>query len=154
MATLFELSADDLYALVKKIRPEASADIDPKDAASLQSKVTEWLLLNRYSTLHKFAKTENDDWDVNKDLDCDSCKNFKDKHKIQPKVVVSQPTAQGEFLTFDVKGGEPLPTSPKPPESLASERSCTTKARECAAVCCRPTNKAFTLLTACLRRKA
>ncbi|CAJ0942191.1 unnamed protein product, partial [Mesorhabditis belari] len=152
MATLFELSASDLYSIVKKIRPDAATSVSPDDAPSLQSKVTEWLLLNNFSTLHKFAKSDLNDWEVSRDDDCESCKKFKEKHKVKTQVIMTQPTPLGDLLTFDVKNGDPI--SPSPNETSRVEKSCGMWARECLTMCCRPPNRAISMISSCVRRKA
>uniref|UniRef100_A0A1I7XSV1 Ubiquitinyl hydrolase 1 n=1 Tax=Heterorhabditis bacteriophora TaxID=37862 RepID=A0A1I7XSV1_HETBA len=105
MTTIFELSADDLFSLVITLKPNIDKDkIEREDVASLQSKVTEWLLLNGLSTLHKFTKNGSEWSTPPRADDCESCRHFKMQHKFIPSVVVNQPLATGENLvTFDVK---------------------------------------------------
>ncbi|CAD6187828.1 unnamed protein product [Caenorhabditis auriculariae] len=149
MGTIFELSPTDLHSLAATLRPKMSQG-DVGDVAGLQSKVTEWLLLNGLSTLHRW--TRNDvGWEIPKAAeDCSSCQQFKTRHKYMPKAIVEQPkTPTVEkpplLVTFDMKSNEVGPSSTAR-KYYETPGDCATSCGEC---CLKPLVDCFAIWRVC-----
>uniref|UniRef100_A0A7E4V771 Expressed conserved protein n=1 Tax=Panagrellus redivivus TaxID=6233 RepID=A0A7E4V771_PANRE len=78
MPTIFRLQKPDIITILRSLKPELSET----EAASftlekLRVALSEWLLLNGFSSLHIFERDEHGAWQCPTDVDCDCCWRFR-----------------------------------------------------------------------------
>ncbi|CAB3402582.1 unnamed protein product [Caenorhabditis bovis] len=56
----------------------------------MRSKVTEWLLMNGFSTLHRFEKCSDSELFVIPEAECQSCKHVKFGYKDLPTFLIEE----------------------------------------------------------------
>lgn len=89
MTTLFQMRNNELTSLLQFLRPNLCLSTKNLDLIRLRMLITEWLLLNGLSTMHKFEKdlimvdTQCDDysnefkWIMPNKIDCNSCGKYR-----------------------------------------------------------------------------
>lgn len=86
MTTIFQMNSDELASLLHFLRPNLNTK--SSDLIRLRMLITEWLLLNGLSTMHKFEKdlimadTQRDycndyKWKMPNKMDCNSCGKYR-----------------------------------------------------------------------------
>ncbi|VDK70246.1 unnamed protein product [Litomosoides sigmodontis] len=77
--TIFDLSKDDLSAILQTLKPTIdAATANSMSISELRVRITEWLMLNDLSTMHHFKYFENtQQWKVPDRADhCISCGKY------------------------------------------------------------------------------
>ena len=78
MPTMFRLPRPELEVIVKLLKPELPDEsIKGFNADKLKVIISEWLLLNDFSTLHLFEKNANSEWIHPRENQCDCCWKFR-----------------------------------------------------------------------------
>uniref|UniRef100_A0AC35GVP1 Uncharacterized protein n=1 Tax=Panagrolaimus sp. PS1159 TaxID=55785 RepID=A0AC35GVP1_9BILA len=78
MPTIYRLKSKDLYDIAKLLQPNLSDEtLKGYNADKLKLIISEWLLLNDFSTLHLFEKNANSAWIHPKENQCDCCWKFR-----------------------------------------------------------------------------
>uniref|UniRef100_A0A7E4UR06 Neur_chan_LBD domain-containing protein n=1 Tax=Panagrellus redivivus TaxID=6233 RepID=A0A7E4UR06_PANRE len=79
MTTIFRLDKPQLEAIAKGLKPEIPDEVlSGYDLHKLRIIISEWLMLNDYSSIHEFRwDNVNQKWENPKNFDCDCCWRYK-----------------------------------------------------------------------------
>jgi hypothetical protein len=90
MATILDMNIEQLRALLTAIMPDVQG-LDQLPVKKLRIKLTEWLMMNRLSTLHKFESDEDGNWIL--PGECKSCRRYKIGYLDSSVIFISPSTA-------------------------------------------------------------
>uniref|UniRef100_A0AC34GPH7 Uncharacterized protein n=1 Tax=Panagrolaimus sp. ES5 TaxID=591445 RepID=A0AC34GPH7_9BILA len=78
MPTIYRLKLSELQDITKLLKPDLLDEtLKEYDTDKLKLIISEWLMLNDFSTLHLFEKNANSAWIHPKENQCDCCWKFR-----------------------------------------------------------------------------